>query len=111
MNDLENRIKIAEAMGWVFKEVVHTGFSGRQVTRKQWFTPLGVTYSGIRLPDPFTDANADYDVLEFMRNQGRGLYDEYCNALAVVLDNDHFNYAIGDYARAALVEIDKGEAA
>ena len=49
--------------------------------------------------DPFTDANDDYAVLEWMRNN-----DEPLAGLA--LCNPMADYKIGDYARAALKVID-----
>ena len=50
--------------------------------------------------DPFTDANDDYAVLEWMRKQGAATG-------AFELHNSYkANYFIGDYARAALKVID-----
>ena len=53
--------------------------------------------------DPFTDANDDYAVLEWMRSNSkyREAWIEFKNALAV---SNAFkcNYKIGDYARAAI---------
>ncbi len=57
----------------------------------------------VELPDPFTDANDDYAVLEWMRNDAP--QDAH---IAFVCDVDFtaLNYQIGDYARAALKVID-----
>lgn len=90
-----DRIRLAEAMGW--STVRHT---------KEWH---GNTWEGVksgehswRLPDPFTDANDDYAVLEWMREQS--WYPEklpqYC------FDRPLHSYGVGDYARAALKVLD-----
>jgi len=52
--------------------------------------------------DPFTDANDDYAVLEWMRNH-RG---KYCGVIYNVMDGKSVDYKIGDYARAALEVIE-----
>ena len=71
------------------------------------------------VPDPFTDANDDYKVLEWIRNADRLDFtdDQYGRFLRAMSDkvwvphrvpyNDQWwNYKIGDYARAALKVID-----
>jgi len=97
---MKDRIKLAEAMGWTLQGIIHTGFAGKQITRKQWVNPLGATYSGIRLPDPFTDANDDYAVLEWIRSQNFRAY--FYHYLECAGQADSIEYQIGDYARAAL---------
>ena len=106
----DDRIKLAEAMGCVVE--THSG-------------QYGVLY-GVRnkngvlelLPDPFTDANDDYAVLEWMRNTcPGGCFDDgygderplWVAILAQVMEADDCEncldygvYKIGDYARAAL---------
>jgi len=80
MND---RIKLAEAMG--------------SVPSCDWSTF-----------DPFTDANDDYAVLEWMRDNSRRMgFPGYVGALSDVMEkrlaaSHAANYRIGDYARAAL---------
>ena len=65
--------------------------------------------------DPFTDANDDYAVLEWMRDDSRCMeFPRYVGALSDVMDkrlaaSHAANYQIGDYARAALKVLeDKG---
>ena len=100
MND---RIKLlAEAMGWEYEEVDHEYkycIRWPDGKREAYLTKEAAVGC---FPDPFIDANDDYAVLEWMRNEGKGRYDDFCNALAIELDNDHFNYRVGSYARAAL---------
>ncbi len=102
MND---RIKLAEAMGRPYKS--HDGTTAPNVF--QYF-------------DPFTDANDDYAVLEWMRSRQPNKlaspivimsvcewvetwkeWDAFYNALPECLADD---YEIGDYARAALKVIE-----
>ncbi len=86
MND---RIKLADAMG----------ISYRANRRKTLY---------VGLPDPFTDANDDYAVLEWMREK----YSEAIVGQALSNDpNDMYchlqtRYYLGDYARAALKVIE-----
>ena len=56
MND---RIKLAEAMGWELKDAETYSFvdSSKKNYRKQWYRPDGITHSTIKLPDPENDAN------------------------------------------------------
>ena len=84
---MKDRIKLAEAMGWTPNR-----------TNEKWTDPATGT-SGNRLldlPDPFTDANDDYAVLEWMR-ENLTITQRY-----KFLDENVQNYRIGDYARAAL---------
>ena len=84
MND---RIKLAEAMGWIKVGPLSGDYSGNPPGTSGWPSPI---------PDPFTNANDDYAVLEWMRKDGPN------EAM------DHFlfwhpqDYQVGDYARAAL---------
>ena len=93
MND---RIKLAEAMGW------------QEAFKGAWIKPGASddSYAYGALPDPFTDANDDYAVLEWMRGKYAGNEDDtpwdsewftFKDALGNAID-----YEIGDYARAAL---------
>ena len=95
MND---QIKLAEAMGWGIGCDTHSE------------QPIGVPPGDRRpygqgnlttMPDPFTDANDDYAVLEWMNTKdelwAKGLWE------AIPHIND---YKIGDYARAALKVIE-----
>ena len=62
------------------------------------------TKYGNRPFDPFTDANDDYAVLEWMRAQ-----DTTTAVKMTTAHNHHWSdYQIGDYARAALMVIDDG---
>ena len=84
MND---RIKLAEAMGWPCKE---------NCTDEYIF--MGCKAHDEEAFDPFTDANDDYAVLEWMR------YSSAETWLAVTEDMARCQgtYMVGDYARAAL---------
>ena len=97
MND---RIKLAEAMGWKW--------SLRNVHYKtgQWTSPDGTEaevwcYHDAIPFDPFTDANDDYAVLEWMRKthapNGDRVWQKFRSHLHL-----QERYNIGDYARAAL---------
>ncbi len=106
----EDRIKIAEARGWT--DVVNSD-NGR------WISPVGpinglwgISPEGIgpqKLPDPFTDANDDYAVLEHFRN-----HKDYRQAFekALVLSTENmgviWRYKVGAFARAALKVISNG---
>ena len=102
----QDRIKLAEAMGW------------RRINDEDlaWWSPeerlpsgtVFCDYVGLScLPDPFTDANDDYAVLEWLRSR-RDLppYDmELWRKFMAVIHKGAFSttyYQIGDYARAAL---------
>jgi hypothetical protein len=98
MND---RIRLAEAMGW--KRLDHTP--------DRWFNDAPehrqeecrhTEY----LPDPLTDANDDYAVLEWVRTDAID-WDAFVKALPTQ-NLWHFvqEYKIGDYARAALRVLD-----
>jgi len=58
--------------------------------------------------DPFTDANDDYAVLEWMRNlhgTGERTWFDFIEALDEIQESPH-NYKMGDYARACLKVLD-----
>lgn len=103
----ESRIKLAEAMGWQWIEYSNTPFDGMG----RWFSPEAVPESednhygyricGSACPpifDPFTDANDDYAVLEWMRQNEIVREWRKIDELACCT----YYYQIGDYARAAL---------
>ena len=88
MND---RRRIAEEMGWQqTKEGIHS----------VWWPPKNKRWRK-NPPNPFTDANDDYAVLEWMRGEMRR---EGISLLkdAGILSLRATDYQIGDYARAAL---------
>ena len=92
MND---RIKLAEAMGWGVGEDTCDG--------QEIGVPPGDTRpygqgNLTQMPDPFTDANDDYAVLEWMRTQRFWTSDK----LTYFMGMEVGHYTIGDYARAAL---------
>ncbi len=104
MND---KIRLAEAMGWVLE---HDG------PIRLWTAPNGAKgILTIDLPDPFTDANDDYAVLEWARKQWKGKttglvykdrnsWHKFKLALTVgpFAWRNGTGYQIGDYTRAAL---------
>ncbi len=95
----KDRIRLAEAMGW--KLVEHCG-------TERWIAPGSLGFTGyLNEPnfDPFTDANDDYAVLEWMRSDVNAW--EYQYSKELMLTNAEIGgYVIGDYARAALKVID-----
>ena len=109
VREQNDRIKLAEAMGWT-----------HLAKRVGWWMPPGVPestqcWSGAdELPDPFTDANDDYAVLEWMRTQylwqdiKSEFYSlrEHTESVKWLSGRYTWNYQIGDYARAALKVID-----
>ncbi len=93
----QDKIKLAEAMGW--KLVEHCG-------TERWIAPGSLGFTGyLNEPnfDPLTDANDDYAVLAFFRN-----HKDYRQAFekALVLSTENmgviWRYKVGAYARAAL---------
>ena len=111
-NELEARIKLAEAMGWVRCEpdLRKPGPDGEpRFGPQRWNQPTGKAYGATArsLPNPFTDANDDYAVLEWMRESVKSVdvqseeWDIYCYFFALV-DYIKTRYQIGDYAKALL---------
>ena len=103
MNEQDRIRLLAEAMGWKpalggDAEIIG-GFA--IAFKDTWVDPTGIYYTE-KLPNPFTDANADYAVLEWIRTQGI-----IVSKIASQLDKPgcgkwSIDYQIGDYARAAL---------
>ena len=97
-----DRIKLAEAMGWK----PHPKMDGTSncVWQAPGKAPIG--WHGVKyLPDPFTDANGDYAVLEWTRKQDTVFQVKFAAEL-----RDHpADYMIGNNARAALKVIEQGE--
>jgi hypothetical protein len=92
---MDDRIKLAEAMGWEKYHQPDFG-GGHYAWRNERLRRKDAS-----LPDPYTDANDDYAVLEWMReNHGGNFWVHFENTLSC-------NYQIGDYARAALKVIDE----
>jgi hypothetical protein len=112
MNDriklAEDRIRLSEAMGWTYLGLVALDGDGSPRLWKHPSDDLRQNRLQDDLPDPFTDANDDYAVLEFMRALVKADYDNNCE----LWENFHpelphiTDYQIGDYARAALKVID-----
>jgi len=107
---MNERIKLAEAMGWIAvteNRWVHEECKGKGPL--DW-DDRDAKYD-FELPDPFTDANDDYAVLERMRSDYR--WQKFKNELVNARKIDAkwhgsqytWNYQIGDYARAALAVI------
>ncbi len=106
---MDDRIKLAEAMGW-------TDFIGDAGLPPGARGQRPQTQGHQHPPDPFTDANDDYAVLEWMRNTV--LEHRQTSPLGKVpahlweffeLINDapRGDYKIGDYARAAISVLDR----
>ena len=92
------RIALAEAMGWIVKDGDLYNPNDPSPFDEMAVMPL---------PNPFTDANDDYAVLEWMRSfvmrHQTSTKDFECR-----LQGWSWKYQIGDYARAAckVLEID-----
>lgn len=102
ITDLDNRIKVAEFIGWELRDVETYSFVDPSKKRyhKQWHRPDGITYSGIKLPDPKDDVNDDYAILKFMREQpDKKLWRKFVLNLQNQFSE---NYQIGDYYRSVL---------
>lgn len=119
---MDDRIKLAEAMGWEiekpYESAVRCRYGGKATMRLILPNGGGQICNdetiGTHLPDPFTSANDDYAVLEWMRetivDQMRPEDPVMVNKVLAshsqsLLKNRlgyKFDYQIGDYARAAL---------
>ena len=102
MTDQENRIKLAEAMGW--DREGHDFGSDTWIKGKALANTLCLVTEN-ELPDPFTDANDDYAVLCHFR-EGKDWREFRAYLVIEPTECDGFNYQIGDYARAALKVIE-----
>ena len=99
----QDRIKLAEAMGWhQFNDHWQPPSISPEECQRLHDGRYHINWAAYGLPDPFTDANDDYAVLEWMRSLG-------LNDSSVVKMDDAYNalpekglYKVGDYARAAL---------
>lgn len=106
MTDQQACIKLAEAMGW---NVLPNGLcvkgpdNNKQIRKDP--------------PNPFTDANDDYAVLEWVREQAEdnpAMWEAFRDAISDMTSHEKgfapytWRYQIGDYARAALKVIDNG---
>jgi hypothetical protein len=92
---MDDRIKLAEAMGWTrIDEVSGYGFPPSEVA----YDDARWVECCMKIPDPFTDANDDYAVLEWGRSKGSDTTLMLFELSGKSLDE----YKIGDYARAAL---------
>lgn len=114
MND---RIKLAEAMGWKLYEKVQKS-TGKVIIHTRSKAPMHGSgdYVWTEVPadkypdstlftptfDPFTDANDDYAVLEWMRKQDEEMFTSFAFRCNIHWMDDWCLYKIGDYARAAL---------
>ncbi len=109
MNTKEKRIKLALAMGWKHCQM------RENLQRDCWEHPVRKSwFDESELPDPFTDANDDYLVLEWFRSQaedakakGKPYPNELWEMSEQMNKGNRLTYQIGDYARAALKVIEK----
>jgi len=97
---MKDRIKLAEAMGWVLQ---------KGVNQSLWIPPEN--YNGARiyqLPDPENDANDDYAVLEWAKKQDEEFWGKFCVALTDVVGNYAYlwEYHVGYFASAVLRVLD-----
>ena len=118
---MSDRIKLAEAMGYEYVKGT-SSYSGPEFGRMPaappyWKCPGKANIYGPYGSDdppfnPFVNANDDYAVLEWMRDQPAIEHkDSYLHLpyLDVMEDSLAYEYEIGDYARAALKVIDQGK--
>jgi len=99
------RIKLAEALDVCPSE--HSYMDNETWNKWDKCKKCGVRSEDSHRFDPLTDANDDYDVLRFVRGDGRadkkyGLY--WADFMGVMQDSDYpwiHDYEVGDYARAA----------
>ena len=95
---MSDRIKLAEAMGWEWKPYPEDTMGELTSPRGQVVYCTGAQRK-YHIPDPFTDANDDYAVLEWIREQHFVSFAEY---YLCMVSEERTDYQIGDYARAAL---------
>ena len=111
MNNQQARIKLATAQGW--KRIPDDELDASTYPY-YWIDGKGAYQKDV--PDPYTDANDDYRVLEWARNEWLDImgaapeWAVFVNALLQGVDTamskSWTSYRIGDYARAALKVID-----
>ena len=115
----KDRIRLAEAMGWKRiprildpNESPMVARTGEPEIITEWQDPKDKRMWGYLPFNPFTNANDDYAVLEWMRTEML-MHDAGCTFdgfkfILHGLNNEkrHVDYQIGDYARAALKVID-----
>jgi hypothetical protein len=105
----DDRFKLAEAMGWTI------GHPDNPMMSEWWFPPGqrgGDGNSTKILPDPFTDANDDYAVLEWMRakdNDDAAWSSAESEFMHLMSSTSCSRYQIGDYARAALTVLQEAQ--
>jgi len=95
---VNDRIKLAEAMGWHrADDDVTVDFIGGWCPKEQF-------HYGCACPDPFTDANDDVAILNFYGDAEDSPERE--RFLEILYGQQMLDYKIGDYARAALRVLD-----
>lgn len=104
MND---RIKLAEAMGWTNIRMKYVAMDGQSY-------PFGCVPRNVndkhlkeQIPDPYTNANDDYAVLEWLRAEDNKPWQYTLSQLDYGTRRYKWDYQIGDYARAALRALEK----
>jgi hypothetical protein len=93
MSNFEDQVKLAKAMGW--RENVYPESAG-------WWTHDELDLHRVGPPTPLTDANDDYAVLEWAREQGTKFIVLFRRQFFEMHRTHPWDYAIGDYARAVL---------
>ena len=112
----KDRIRLAEAMGWRFDHEGPPPTDFGVPRAYYWISPEGerkLTHRSTGFPqggaelfgNPFTDANDDYAVLEWLRgvmpdDAEYGLFQRVARHLPTLLD-----YQVGDVARATVREL------
>jgi len=105
---VDDRIKLAEAMGW--ERIPNYWKHGIGLSRHGWKNPTTKSIHSLGgIPSPFTDANDDYDVLEWARSKSFDYFEEFAQEVYSTLKAVPVHYTIGDYARAALKVIDNAK--
>ncbi len=67
---MDNRIKLAEAMGWKRGEVHTVAVMGAPISAQRWTDPDGNDRAPSSLPDPFTDANDCEALIRWLNENG-----------------------------------------
>ena len=96
----ETRIKLAEAMGWTKAKPYRDGIYGLPPGARAGDDALWLEFC-LNIPNPETDANDDYAVLEWMQNDENKLAADHWGEFQNEMNFGVWEYRVGDIARAA----------
>ena len=93
----KDRAKLAKLVGWKLGPPETLTVQGQKITMQRWFNPAGHSQGPTAVPNPLNNASDDHALLKFMRNHNESYkFQEVADQIF------HWNYEIGDNARAAL---------